>query len=61
MMKIWTSSQREQTSMPLVIKDFWLLHQDCCLHQIKKLKFHQGLVSIHLDIIDITKVCIIAR
>ena len=60
-MKRWTSNQREQTLMPLVINDFWQLHQDCCLLQIKKLKFHQELDSIHLDITDIIKVCIIAR
>jgi hypothetical protein len=61
MMKIWTSSLRKQTLMHQVIKDFWLLHQDYYLHQIKKIKFHEELDSIHLDIIDIIKACIIAR
>jgi len=61
MTKKWKLSQRKQTLMLPVIKDFWLLHQDYYLHQIKKIKIHQELDSIHLDIIDIIKACIIAR
>jgi len=61
MTKKWKLSQRKQTLMLPVIKDFWLLHQDYDLHQIKKIKIHQELDSIHLDIIDIIKACIIAR